>query len=87
MTRGFAAAIFCAGILLLTNSFSLADPPQFPQNATFTTLITTPRAIEGLTGDGRGNLYTGGSGSAPCPVWKINYLRLPWYPLGSFLCH
>lgn len=47
------------------------DKLPFPKNATFTTLITTPRAIEGLTGDHR-NLYTGGSGAAPCPIWKIN---------------
>ena len=32
---------------------------RFPQKATFTTLITTPRALEGLTGDNHGNLYTG----------------------------
>jgi sugar lactone lactonase YvrE len=44
----------------------------FPKDATFTTLTTTPRAIEGLTGDNYSNLYTGGSGSAPCPIWKIN---------------
>ena len=49
-----------------------ADPPQFPQNATFTTRITTPRAIEGLTGDGVNNLYVGGSGAPPCPIWQIN---------------
>jgi sugar lactone lactonase YvrE len=49
-----------------------ADPPQFPQNATFTTLVTTTRAIEGLTGDNAGYLYTGGSGSGPCPIYKIN---------------
>lgn len=53
------------------------DPPQFPQNATFTMLITTPRAIEGLTGDNAGNLYTGGAaitslGDTFCPVWRIN---------------
>ena len=47
------------------------DKPQFPKKATFTTLITTPLAIEGLTGD-RHNLYTGGTGAAPCPIWKIN---------------
>ena len=47
-----------------------ADP--FPQNANFTTLTTIPRAIEGLTGDNAGNLYTGGSGSGPCPIYKIN---------------
>jgi sugar lactone lactonase YvrE len=53
-------------------SSALAGPPQFPQNPTFTTLVTTPRAIEGLTGDGVNSLYTGGSGAAPCPIWQIN---------------
>jgi sugar lactone lactonase YvrE len=48
------------------------DKPHFPKHATFTTLITTPRAIEGLTGDNHRNLYTGGSGTSPCPVWQIN---------------
>src|SRR5678816_22482 len=48
------------------------DKPQFPKKATFTTLITTPRAIEGLTGDNGHNLYTGGSGATPCPIWRIN---------------
>jgi sugar lactone lactonase YvrE len=48
------------------------DTLPFPKDATFTTLVTTPRAIEGLTGDNYSNLYTGGSGSAPCPIWKIN---------------
>ena len=55
------------------SALAWADPPsQFPQNATFTTLITTPRAIEGLTGDNHRNLYTGGSGVPPCPIWQIN---------------
>jgi hypothetical protein len=44
----------------------------FRQPATFTTLITTPRAIEGLTGDNDENLYVGGSGAAPCPIWRVN---------------
>lgn len=48
------------------------DGLPFPKKATFTTLITTPRAIEGLTGDNYRNLYTGGSGTPPCPVWQIN---------------
>jgi sugar lactone lactonase YvrE len=48
------------------------DKLPFPNNATFTTLITTPRAIEGMTGDNFRNLYTGGSGTAPCPIWRIN---------------
>jgi sugar lactone lactonase YvrE len=45
---------------------------SLPHNATFTTLIITPRAIEGLTGDGVNNLYVGGSGAPPCPIWQIN---------------
>lgn len=47
--------------------------PSLPRNATFTTLIVTPLAIEGLTGDA-GNLYTTGRAAAPapCPVWKID---------------
>jgi sugar lactone lactonase YvrE len=48
------------------------DKLPFPKDATFTTRITTPRAIEGLTGDNQRNLYTGGSGTSPCPVWQIN---------------
>lgn len=44
----------------------------FPKDATFTTLTTTPRAIEGLTGDNHRNLYVGGSGAPPCPIWQIN---------------
>lgn len=67
------------------------DTPQFPQNATFTTLITTPLVIEGLTGDNAGNLYTAGVGS-PCPVWQIDpatpllvavgNIAAPCFPLG-----
>ena len=55
-----------------TSAWGDDDTPLFPKNATFRTLITTPRAIEGLTGDNHRNLYTGGSGPAPCPIWKIN---------------
>lgn len=48
---------------------------QFPKHASFTTLIVTPLAIEGLTGDGAGNLYTTGrdlNAGENCPVWRIN---------------
>ena len=53
------------------------DILPFPKDATFTTLITTPLAIEGLTGDRTGNLYTTGRApvtpvTEPCPVWRIN---------------
>jgi sugar lactone lactonase YvrE len=58
------------------------DKPKFPKDATFTTLITTPRAIEGLTGDNDRNLYTGGSGTPPCPVWQINLQNPSLTPVG-----
>jgi sugar lactone lactonase YvrE len=72
MTTRCFVSILCALVLSLSWVRAWAEPPQFPQNASFTTLITTPRPIEGLTGDGTANLYTGGSGSAACPIWKIN---------------
>jgi sugar lactone lactonase YvrE len=43
--------------------------------ATFSTLTTTPLAIEGLTGDQAGNLYTTGRAGVngmPCPVWQVS---------------
>ena len=58
------------------------DKLPFPKDATFTTLITTPRAIEGLTGDNHRNLYTGGSGAPPCPVWQINLQNPILTPVG-----
>jgi sugar lactone lactonase YvrE len=41
----------------------------------FSTIVTTPLAIEGLTADGAGNLYTtgrAGVNGAPCTVWRID---------------
>jgi sugar lactone lactonase YvrE len=58
------------------------DTLPFPKNATFTTLITTPRPIEGLTGDNYRNLYVGGSGMPPCPVWRINIHNPILIPVG-----
>ena len=58
------------------------DDQKFPRNATFTTLITTPRAIEGLTGDNHRNLYVGGSGAPDCPVWRINLNNPALVPVG-----
>jgi sugar lactone lactonase YvrE len=57
------------------------DKLPFPKNATVTTLITTPRLIEGLTGDDR-NLYTAASGTPPCAVWRINIHNPSLIPVG-----
>jgi sugar lactone lactonase YvrE len=48
----------------------------FPKAVTFSTLISTPLQIEGMTGDNNGNLYVparnAGAGK-PCPVWRVNF--------------
>ena len=58
------------------------DKLPFPKNATVTTLITTPRLIEGLTGDIHRNLYTAASGTPPCAVWQINIHNPSLTPVG-----
>lgn len=61
-----------------SSSAAVPDAPQFPSNASFSTRITTPLAIEGLSGDGFGNLYTTGRSPGvgiPCPVWRVSLAR------------
>ena len=53
-------ALLIAFVLSLGWSTARSAQAPYPANATFTTLITTPLAIEGLTGDKSGNLYTVG---------------------------
>ncbi len=70
--KAFSAPL-CA--LAIACSFAAAadDSPRFG-GASFTTLAITPYAIEGLTGDAAGNLYTTGRAPAPepCPVWRLD---------------
>jgi sugar lactone lactonase YvrE len=49
------------------------DLAALGRNATWTTIFTGTTGIEGLTADGRGNVYVAerGVGSDPCPVWRI----------------
>ena len=75
--RWLSSIVVIFVIFVVGSNFSPAwsdddDKRQFPTSATFTTLITTPRPIEGLTGDNHRNLYTGGSGAPSCPIWQIN---------------
>jgi hypothetical protein len=68
-----AVLLFSACVFYFGSALAWADPPsRFPHNATFTTLVTLPRPVEGLTGDGVNNLYIGGSGMPSCPIWQIN---------------
>jgi sugar lactone lactonase YvrE len=78
----FTLVIFVVGSGLFTASGDDDDGRYFPKNATFTTLTTTPRALEGLTGDNYRNLYTGGSGVPPCPIWQINLNNPTLTPVG-----
>ena len=88
VSLSFTAVCFCLTPefpLELGNSSAWGDDDRrqpFPKNATVTTLITTPRSIEGLTGDNHNNLYTGGWGTSPCPVWKINLHKPSLIPVG-----
>lgn len=74
--RLIAAA--CAAALAALSAVAFADDDdrgRFPQNASFTTRAITPFAIEGLTGDAAGSLYTTGrqpDTTKNCPVWRIN---------------
>jgi sugar lactone lactonase YvrE len=79
----FMVFIFVLGSGLSSAGADSDDNRQFPNNATFTTLITTPRPIEGLTGDNHRNLYTGGSGMPPCPIWQINLNKPELTEVGS----
>ena len=58
------------------------DKLSFPKNATFTTLITTPRQVTTLTGDNYTDLYTAASGTPPCPIWQINLHKPELIPVG-----
>jgi sugar lactone lactonase YvrE len=70
------STIFTSLFLLLVSISAPAqqEPPPPPPPAGFFTLIKTPLAIEGMTGDGL-NLYIPGRNPGagnPCPVWRVN---------------
>ena len=77
MNTGTAAALAAGIAFVAVFSAARADDDRdapLPSNVTFTTKIVTPLAIEGLTGDASGNLYTTGRAAVgtPCPVWQIS---------------
>jgi sugar lactone lactonase YvrE len=73
MRNARLVAAGCAALAALSTLALAHDDGRFPRNATFTTQATTPLAIEGLTADDAGNLYTTGRATTPalCPVWRI----------------
>jgi len=72
--RTLIALSLLASPMLVTPALADGGGP-FPKSLTFSTLITTPNVIEGLTNDNDGNLYVParnlGPGN-PCPVWRVN---------------
>lgn len=61
-------AVLSAG-LLSGASAGEVSPAQRP--AVFETVFAAPLGLEGLTTDGRGNLYTPARGADPCPVYRV----------------
>lgn len=60
--------------LVVFGVVSSSTRAQVGGTVTFSTLVSTPLVIEGLTGDNIGNLYTVGRNAgagAPCPVWRV----------------
>lgn len=60
-----------AAAIAVVAAAAWAAPVLGQSGTTFTTLVTTPLPIEGLTGDGT-YLYTVGRGTESCPLWRIN---------------
>jgi sugar lactone lactonase YvrE len=61
--------------LPLSISALASDDHGLPNDLAFSTLITTPLVIEGLTGDDAGNLYAPGrqaGNGVNCPIWRVN---------------
>ena len=74
-----ARSLFALSLLvspLIGNPALAADSGgPLPDNPTFSTLVTTPLLIEGMTGDNRGNLYMPGRMAGigvACPVWRVD---------------
>ena len=69
----FVAAV-CAAALAALSTPTIADRDHdgpLPRNATFTTQAITPLAIEGLTADDAGNLYTTGRATPHRPLSRL----------------
>jgi streptogramin lyase len=66
--------VLLAMLACLGTTITAADDHQFPDNPGFLTHAITALAIEGLTGDEHGNLYTTGRAALPdrCPLWQID---------------
>lgn len=64
-----ALAVPAVGVAGAADNSLDGDRP--PRDPTFTTVFTSPLGLEGLTGDGSGNLYVAARGGNPCPVHRV----------------
>jgi len=83
MRLPYLVLLLTLATMAISSPSQAAQGSQFPQNVSFTTLqdaanpgqsMLLPFAIEGLTGDANGNLYTTGrqpDSTKKCPVWKF----------------
>ena len=74
MKSKVCAVLLAGTTVCLTGAARADDDGRFPSNPTFTTRAITPFAIEGLTGDAAGNLYTTGrqpDTTKKCPIWRV----------------
>src|SRR5215208_3490407 len=72
IAAGAAAAAAVAG-LAIGSATGGGKPGSAPATATWTTVLKSTLAIEGLTGDDAGRLYVAArGGGAPCPVWRVD---------------
>jgi sugar lactone lactonase YvrE len=72
MKIALLAVAFAAAAVLVASAH---DHDGTGGPATFSTLVTTPLAIEGLTADAEGRLYTtgrAGVNGAACTVWRVD---------------
>ncbi|MCR6486169.1 SMP-30/gluconolactonase/LRE family protein [Amycolatopsis sp. OK19-0408] len=63
-----ATAALSAGLLSGASAGEVSTP-RHP--AVFETVFAAPLGLEGLTTDGRGNLYSPARGADPCPVYRV----------------
>ncbi|MFJ7211065.1 SMP-30/gluconolactonase/LRE family protein [Amycolatopsis sp. NPDC098790] len=63
-----ATAALSAGLL---SGASAGEVPSSQHPAVFETVFASPLGLEGLTTDGRGNLYSPARGADPCPVYRV----------------
>jgi sugar lactone lactonase YvrE len=81
-----AGAAVAGTALMVTAALGHSDGPYrpLPPSAAWTTVFKAPVGIEGLTGDGRGNLYTPGRENAgACSVYRVPVSGGPATVVGS----